>query len=122
LGGLEPAPSKGTLLVRHTRGAAGGSGNQNKGGHGQTVGKVELLHQQVCAGIQEAGEGTAAAEVEGDGGVAVVEATQKVEDDSLVRDDLTQVPKGIGHALEMPAVVGDRQIALAEVLELSVKV
>ena len=121
MGGLEPAPSKGTLLVRHTRGAACGSGNQNKEGHGQTVGEVEL-HQQVCAGIQEAGEGTAAAEVEGDGGVAVVEATQKVEDDSLVRDDLTQVPKGIGHALEMPVVVRDRQIALAEVLELSVKV
>jgi hypothetical protein len=108
--------------VRRKRGAAGGSGDQGRGGRRRAVGEVELLHEQVGTGVQEAGEGLAATEVEGDGGVVFVEAAQEVEDKGTVGDDLTQVPKGIGHALETPAVVGDRQIALDEVPELGVEV
>jgi len=42
-----------------------------------------------------------------DGGEALVEAMDDVQDDRVISDDLTQVTQSINHGLELVAVVSD---------------
>lgn len=53
--------------------------------------------------------------------VPLVEATDKVEDEGAVRNDLTEVPDVVRHALYLAAVVGDGEVALLGVAELGVE-
>jgi hypothetical protein len=51
---------------------------------------------------------------------AVVEAAQKVDGEQPVGDGLTELDQGVGKGLHPPAVVGDREGALAQGAELGV--
>jgi hypothetical protein len=52
----------------------------------------------------------------------LVEAADDVEDERAISDDLPQVTQGIGHGLELVAVVNDREIALDEVVKGGIEV
>jgi hypothetical protein len=43
-----------------------------------------------------------------------VETAQKVEDEGPIGDRLTEIAKGVRHALELAAVRGDVEVALVE--------
>ena len=49
-------------------------------------------------------------EVHADGQKALAEAANDVEDERAIGDDLAQVTQGIGHGLELAAVVGDGEV------------
>lgn len=51
----------------------------------------------------------ATSEVKADGGEALVEATDDVEDERAIGDRFTEVTKGVGYALETMAVLSDRR-------------
>jgi hypothetical protein len=57
-----------------------------------------------------------------DVGEVLVEAADHVQHQGAVGDGLAKIGEGVGHGLELPAVVGDGQITLAEVAELGVEV
>jgi hypothetical protein len=60
--------------------------------------------------------------VTADGLEAIGEAANDVEHQRALSDGLAEITQGIHHVLEAPAVVGDRQVALAELAELGVEV
>ena len=60
--------------------------------------------------------------VKTDVGVALVETSDEVEDESPIRDDLAERAKVGGHPQETPAVICDGQITLGEAAELGVEV
>ena len=49
--------------------------------------------------------------------IAVVEAADHIEDEGLVRDNLPERAEVIGHLLQAPTVVGDREMTLDEVVK-----
>jgi hypothetical protein len=64
----------------------------------------------------------AAMKMQTDVGVALVEASDEVDDERAVGDHLTEVAEIICHTLESPVVVGDGEVTLVEVAELGIKV
>jgi hypothetical protein len=56
-----------------------------------------------------------------DGLEAIGETANDVEHQRALSDGLAEITQGVRHVLEAPAVVGDRQVALAEVTELGVE-
>jgi hypothetical protein len=53
---------------------------------------------------------------------ALVEATKNVEDEDLVIDRQPQVGWGIGHALELAAILSHREITLCKIVKSSIEV
>jgi hypothetical protein len=79
------------------------------------MGHVELFKQKVVLSLQEGGERVPMLEVHADGREVLVEAPNDVVDERMIGDDLDQVIQGIGHGLELAAIVGDREIALHKI-------
>lgn len=52
---------------------------------------VELLKQEIGPSLQEGGEWAPMLEVHADGGEALAEAEDDVEDERMISDDLTQI-------------------------------
>jgi len=71
---------------------ASGRGDECGGRGGGAVREVELLHEEVRAHVVEGGEGPSAPEMQAEGGVAVVEAADHVQDESPVGDMFAQIP------------------------------
>jgi hypothetical protein len=67
---------------------------------------------------EEGGEGVGAPQQGTDVREALVEATNHVEDEGAVGDDLSQGSEIVGHLLQTAAVLGDGEIALHEVAKL----
>ena len=82
----------------------------------------ELLQEKGILGLEERGERVAAAKVQTNVVVPLVEAPDEVEDERAIGDCLTEVPEVIRHPLETPAVVGDGEITLGEAAKLGVEV
>ena len=82
---------------------------------------VHLLKQQLSLGLLEGRERASATEMNADAGEALVEAAKHVEDEHAVRNGGPKISELISHLLEAPAVVGDGEIALGEVMELDVE-
>jgi hypothetical protein len=61
-------------------------------------------------------------EVHADGGEVLVEVADDVKDMHTISDDLAHVVQGIGHGLELAAVVSDGDIILDEVVEGGVEI
>jgi hypothetical protein len=82
----------------------------------------EFLKKQAVAHLQKRGERTPAAKVEPNSFKTAIEIAQKIKDKSPVVDELAKVTEGILHALELPTVCGDVNVALLEVAEGGVEV
>ena len=54
-------------------------------------------------------------------GETLIETADDVEDESAIRDRLAGIAEGVSHPFELAAVVGDGEVALAEVAKLRVE-
>jgi hypothetical protein len=51
----------------------------------------------------------------------LIEAPQYIEDKGPIIDGFTEISKGVGHALHLATVVINREFALGEIAEFSIK-
>jgi len=87
-------------------------GGDERGGCGDRVLQGEFLQEQRILGLEVWVERMAATKMQTDVGVALVEASDEVDDERAVGDHLTEVAEIICHTLESPAVVGDGEVTL----------
>ena len=90
-------------------------------GRGLSVLQGEFLKDEVVTGLQEGGEGPTAPKKGSDVSEALVETADDVEDEGAIGDDFTEGTKFGGHLLEVPAVLGDGEVALDKVAKLCLK-
>jgi len=112
LGGLFLSPPPGTTAAAALGGAAaasrsrcGGLGS-NEGGRCRCLRcEGHFLQAQGLLHLEEGGEGLVPLKVKTDVGEALVEASDEVEDEGLIRDNLAEGAKITGHPLETLAVI-----------------
>jgi hypothetical protein len=88
---------------------------------GGLTGQGDLLDEKVRADIGESRERPCALDEGRHVREFLVEAAEKIENKSSVKDRLTQVPQGICHAFHLVAVSGDGKITLDESPEFRIK-
>jgi hypothetical protein len=99
-----------------------GGGSERTGRGVLSVFHSEFLEDEVVTGFQEGGEGSSAMKKGPDVAEALVEATNHVEDEGAIGDDLAKGREIVNHLLQVATVVGDGEIALDEVAKLCLKV
>jgi hypothetical protein len=93
-----------------TRGAIIGSMKESKNSkfHG------ELFKVEVVVRLQKRKEGASTIKMKHDNFKTTVETIEDIEDEAVVGDWLAEVTKGVNHAFELMAVVGDCEVPLGE--------
>jgi len=105
-------------LDQRTQGSGGsGGGGECSGWSFLAVLHGEFLEDGIFTHLQEGGEGFGPAEERPDTAEALVEAADDVEDEGAIGDDLAEGYEIIGHLLQLAAVLGDREVALDEVVK-----
>ena len=118
-GGASPS-GRATPCSRWCRGGRlGGDEGSRRGG---LVRQGELLQEQRILGLEERGERVAAAKVQTNVAVPLVEAPDEVEDEGLIRENLAEHAKISGHPLETPIVICNGYVTLGEAMELGIRV
>jgi hypothetical protein len=100
--------------------AAGGAGEEGSGRRG--LGHGQFFNLKIRADLQKTGQRIGVAEMKTNGGEALVEVADDVEDEGAVRDGFAKIPEVLCLVLVLPAVVNDREVTLTEGAKIGVGV
>jgi hypothetical protein len=102
-------------------GGSSGTGDESGGRRWRWLTGVDLLEDEIIVDVGEGGEHLRALEVDLHVGKFLIHATQHVQDEGTVVDDLTKITKSINHPLHLATIVTDGEIALHENTKLGVE-
>ena len=93
-------------------GGSSGTSNKNDGWRRRWHDGVDLFEDEIIVDVGEGGEWLRALEVDLHVGEFLIQATQHVQNEGTVMDELTKITKGLDHPLHLATIVTDGEIVL----------